>query len=115
MSAPRTPTEPQYEPGKVYPGRDAEDLADLAQYLEAVAETYREAARLAASSDEDRLQKVARNVTRGRKQAENVQRLVGEWAMHQGLTLREAGRLFPVSHTTTYQWRFSPLSADDLT
>lgn len=113
---PRPPSVPSFDPDADYPARDANDLRELATFFAEAANTFERAAAIAAGSEavETRLDEVAALSTKGRAQAEQLQHLLAEFAIHQGYTQRGIAKKLDISNSTVYLWWHDPLSRDDL-
>lgn len=109
----RPPAQPQYEPNKFYPARNATSLEQLLPYLRNVEKLLRSALADAESGTDEttRIGSLLSTLGRTRDELETSTRLVAEYAMRdQALTQREAAARLGVSHGTTYVWRLDPVS-----
>lgn len=116
--SPRKQVDPPYDPAKTYPARDAQTVAELAKYFDRAAKTYRLAAtqlRDPATASAEVISRAGELIKTGTAQGEQARRLFAELLMkNQSLTQRQIATLLDVSPGTVYNWRYSPLSADEL-
>jgi len=120
---PRRAAQPEYEDDRDYPAREAHDVRDLAEHLQAVVDTYAEAVQLAIeqpSTDDGStpLERVEKCLRTGRQQSEQAHRLITEFALapHGGAqTQRTAAGLLGISRSTAAYFHVTPLARDELT